>query len=90
MITVDGVIEIAREATILTLQLALPLLMFGLVTGVVVSILQAVTSIQEMTLTFVPKILAVILALVIFGPWMLQSIVSFASNLFISLPQYVR
>lgn len=90
MITVDGVIEIAREATILTLQLALPLLMFGLVTGVVVSILQAVTSIQEMTLTFVPKILAVILALVIFGPWMLQSIVSFTSNIFISLPQYVR
>lgn len=88
--TVDGVIEIARSATILTLQLALPLLMFGLVTGVVVSIVQAVTSIQEMTLTFVPKILAVILALTIFGPWMLQSLVNFSSKLFIDLPLYVR
>lgn len=88
--TVDGVIEIARAATILTLQLALPLLMFGLVTGVVVSILQAVTSIQEMTLTFVPKILAVILALIIFGPWMLQSLVTFTSKIFIDLPLYVR
>lgn len=88
--TVDAVIGIARSAAILTLELALPLLLFGLVAGVIVSILQAVTSIQEMTLTFVPKILAVILALVIFGPWMLQSLVAYASRLFISLPQYVR
>lgn len=88
--TVDAVIGIARSAAILTLELALPLLLFGLVAGVIVSILQAVTSIQEMTLTFVPKILAVILALVIFGPWMLQSLIAYASRLFISLPQYVR
>lgn len=88
--SVDNVIDIARGATIITLQLALPLLLFGLVVGVIVSILQAVTSIQEMTLTFVPKILAVILALVIFGPWMLQSIVAYTSRLFINLPFYVR
>lgn len=88
--TVDAVIGIARSAAILTLELALPLLLFGLVAGVIVSILQAVTSIQEMTLTFVPKILAVILALAIFGPWMLQNLIAYASRLFISLPQYVR
>lgn len=88
--SVDNVIDIARGATIITLQLALPLLLFGLVVGVIVSILQAVTSIQEMTLTFVPKILAVILALVIFGPWMLQNIVAYTSRLFINLPFYVR
>lgn len=88
--SVDNVIDIARGATIITLQLALPLLLFGLVVGVIVSILQAVTSVQEMTLTFVPKILAVILALVIFGPWMLQNIVAYTSRLFINLPFYVR
>lgn len=88
--TIETVIDIARSATVLTLQLSLPILVFGLVTGVVVSILQAVTSIQEMTLTFVPKILAVIIALIIFGPWMLQVLVSFTSNLLIDLPNYVR
>lgn len=88
--TTDGVLEIGRAAIVLTLQLALPLLLFGLVVGVVVSILQAVTSIQEMTLTFVPKILAVILALVIFGPWMLRALIDFSSRLFINLPMYVR
>lgn len=88
--TTDGVLEIGRAAIIVTLQLALPLLMFGLVTGVVVSILQAVTSIQEMTLTFVPKILAVILAMVIFGPWMLRTLIEFTNRIFVNLPMYVR
>jgi flagellar biosynthetic protein FliQ len=65
-----------------TLQLALPVLMFGLIAGVLVSIFQAVTSIQEFTLTFVPKLLAVILALVIFGPWMLATMVNFIVKMF--------
>ena len=67
-----------------------PLLGFGLVAGVLVAVFQAVTSIQEMTLTFVPKIVAVILALVLFGNWMLQNVLIFTTDLFMNLPNYVR
>jgi flagellar biosynthesis protein FliQ len=76
------VLNIARSCLMVTLQLALPILLFGLVAGVLVSIFQAVTSIQEFTLTFVPKLLAVILALMIFGPWMLSTMVGFTIQLF--------
>ncbi|HLK56410.1 MAG TPA: flagellar biosynthesis protein FliQ [Chthonomonadaceae bacterium] len=75
--TEKDVLEIARSALIITLQLALPILLCGLITGVLVSIFQAVTQIQEFTLTFVPKLLAVITALAIFGPWMMQTIIHF-------------
>jgi flagellar biosynthetic protein FliQ len=76
------VLNISRHCLLVTLQVALPILLFGLVAGVLVSIFQAVTSIQEFTLTFVPKLLAVILALAIFGPWMLSSLVSFTVYVF--------
>jgi flagellar biosynthesis protein FliQ len=82
--------EIAKSALLLTLKLALPVLVFSLVSGLAVSIFQAVTQIQEFTLTFIPKVLATILALAIFGPWMLHSLVDFASNLFINLPYYIK
>lgn len=80
--TDHDVIEAGRHCVLVTLQLALPVLMFGLIAGVLVSIFQAVTSIQEFTLTFVPKLLAVILALVIFGPWMLATMVNFIVKMF--------
>ena len=86
----DAVIDVSRQAMIVALQVSLPLLIMGLITGVLVSIFQAVTSIQEITLTFVPKILAVLLALVIFGPWMLRVLIEFTTGVFVSIPQWVR
>lgn len=84
--TERDVLEVGRQCLLVTLQLALPILLFGLVAGVLVSIFQAVTQIQEFTLTFVPKLLAVILALVIFGPWMLSTLVNFVVNMFTRMP----
>ena len=80
--TEADVLEVGRNAILAALKLSLPVLMFGLVTGVVVSLFQAVTQIQEFTLTFVPKLLAVILALAIFGPWMLSTMVGFMTYSF--------
>ena len=70
--------------------LAAPMLFAGLVVGLIVSIFQAATQINEMTMTFIPKILAVGLALLIFFPWMLQTMIYFIQNLFINIPNYIR
>ncbi|HUU46239.1 MAG TPA: flagellar biosynthetic protein FliQ, partial [Acidobacteriota bacterium] len=69
--TTELVLGLGREAVILTLMVASPMLILGLLVGVTISILQAVTQIQEMTLTFVPKIVAVALGFLIFFPWIL-------------------
>jgi flagellar biosynthetic protein FliQ len=82
--------EIAKSALLLTLKMSLPVLVFSLISGLVVSIFQAVTQIQEFTLTFIPKVLATMLALALFGPWMLHTIIDFTSNIFINLPQYIK
>ena len=78
------------EAMRITVMLAAPILLFGLVAGLLVSIFQAATQINEMTLVFIPKMIAVGIAIVIFFPWMLQIMIDFSQNLFASLPQYVR
>ena len=70
----------------LTLLVASPMLVLGLLVGVTISILQAVTQIQEMTLTFVPKIVAVAVGFLVFFPWILAKVVAFATRLFSSLP----
>jgi flagellar biosynthetic protein FliQ len=88
-VTQEFVIGIAQRAILVTLKLSAPILGFALLTGVLVSLFQAMTQIQELTLALVPKILAVILALVLFGPWMLRVIVEFTSELFTNLPHYV-
>ncbi len=87
--TEDVIAGIGQRAIFVALELAGPVLLFSLVTGLLVSVLQAVTQIQEMTLALVPKILAVVAALVLFGPWMLRILVDFARELFSSLPSYV-
>ena len=87
--TQELVIGIAQKAILVTLKLSAPILGFALVTGVLVSLFQAMTQIQELTLALVPKILAVILAIVLFGPWMLRVIVEFTTNLFTNIPHYV-
>lgn len=84
--TQEFVIGLARQAIELTLLLAMPMLGLGLVVGLAISIFQAVTQIQEMTLTFVPKIVAVAVGFLVFFPWILAKVVAFAGRLFSSLP----
>jgi flagellar biosynthetic protein FliQ len=79
------VVDIGRQALTTMLLVAAPMLGFGLLVGLVVSIFQAVTQINEMTLTFVPKILAVSVAILIFLPWMIRVMVSFTSRLIASI-----
>src|SRR5215470_14198539 len=88
--SVEAVIGIGRGALELTFALAGPVLAFGLIAGVLVSVFQAMTQINEMTLTFIPKIAATAAALLLFGPWMLTKLVGFTVTLFQSLPHYVR
>lgn len=80
------VVTIGREALTMVLLISSPLLISALVVGVTISIFQAVTSIQEMTLTFIPKIIAVALALLIFLPWMINMSVDFARHMFEMIP----
>lgn len=86
----DFVIHLAREAMTVALLLAGPPLLLGLLVGLAISILQATTQIQEQTLTFVPKIIAVFVSILIFGSWMLDTIVRFTENLYSSLPTLIR
>ncbi len=84
--TPQMVVAIGREALMVTLMISGPMLLFGLIVGLVISIFQAVTQIHEMTLTFVPKILAVALALLIFLPWMINIATDFARHMFDLIP----
>ncbi len=84
--TPQMVVAIGREALMLTVMISGPMLLFALVVGLLISIFQAVTQIQEMTLTFVPKILAVALALLIFLPWMINMATDFARHMFELIP----
>jgi flagellar biosynthesis protein FliQ len=81
------VLELGREATWVMMLVAGPLLVVGTVVGVVVALLQALTTIQEMTLTFVPKIVAMLLALVLFLPFMLTTLIEFTQRLFERIAQ---
>ncbi|MDJ0721309.1 MAG: flagellar biosynthesis protein FliQ [Desulfobacterales bacterium] len=78
------------EAIKTTIILAAPMLLAGLVTGLVISIFQAATSINEMTMTFIPKMLAVAVALLVAFPWMLQVLIDFLQNLLIGMPDMLR
>jgi len=82
----DTVIQIGSEAIKMVLMISLPMLGVALVVGISISLFQAVTQIQEMTLTFVPKIIAVFAAIIIAAPWMTEKMVSFTRNLFSMIP----
>ncbi|MBI3328367.1 MAG: flagellar biosynthesis protein FliQ [Nitrospinae bacterium] len=86
----DFVVGITREAMEMTLLLSAPVLGVGLVLGLLVSIFQAVTQLQEMTLTFIPKLLGVAFVLVILSPWMMEILVTYTTTLFENIPQYIR
>ncbi len=88
--TPESLVDVMRNALQLAAMLAGPALLFGLVAGVAVSVFQATTQINDMTLVFVPKALATILALVLFGSWMLQIYVSFTRDIITNLPAVVR
>jgi flagellar biosynthetic protein FliQ len=84
--TPQMVVSIGREALTVTLMVAGPMLLFGLIIGLIISVFQSVTQINEMTLTFVPKILAVALALLIFLPWMINMITDFTHHMYDLIP----
>ena len=88
--TPEFLVGFAQEAIRTTILVAMPILGLGLVVGLAVSIFQSVTSIQEMTLTFVPKILAVLLGLLFFLPWILDNMMRYAKNIIEQLPIYIR
>jgi flagellar biosynthesis protein FliQ len=85
----DVVITLATQAMSLAMKVALPLLGVGLVVGLVVSIIQAVTQVQEQTLSFIPKILAMAAVLVVGGPWMLNQLLSYTTELWTSIPNLI-
>ncbi|WP_371368997.1 Flagellar biosynthetic protein FliQ [Sporomusa rhizae] len=86
----DMAIQIGRDALAMVMLVSAPMLILGLIVGIMVSIFQATTQIQEQSLAFIPKIIAVFVAILVFGPWMLSLIVDYTRNLFMSLPNMIR
>lgn len=86
----DLAIEIGRNALMMVMLISAPMLLLGMFVGIFMSIIQAATSIQEQTLAFIPKIIAVFVAIVIFGPWMLSMLIAFTRDIFMQLPEMVR
>ncbi|MGV8146361.1 MAG: flagellar biosynthesis protein FliQ [Alkaliphilus sp.] len=84
------VIELGQQAMYTILLLSAPMLGIGLLVGLAVSIFQATTQIQEATLAFIPKIVAILAAIVLFGPWMLSVIIDFTTNLFVNINNFVQ
>jgi len=87
--TTDTVIDLTMTAVELGMKIALPLLLVGLAVGLVISVFQAITQIQEQTLTFIPKILATVAVLVIGGPWMLDQLLTYTQELWMSIPDLI-
>jgi len=83
-------INIGQQAIYTALMIAAPMLLIGLVVGILISIFQAATQINEQTLVFIPKILAIVIALVLFGPWMLSTMVEFTTQLFANINVMVK
>jgi len=85
----DKVVSLIVDMMGVTMKIALPMLMVALVVGLLISILQAVTQIQEQTLSFIPKILGLVAVVAIAGPWMLGTIVTWTTELWQQIPNYV-
>ncbi len=88
--TQELVMSLGNSTVFVAFKLVLPVLLVSMIVGLLISIFQAVTQIQEMTLTFVPKILVTILTLIVAGPWMLSVLLDFTISLFTAIPTYVR
>lgn len=83
-------ITLAQNAIIIAMLLAAPLLLVGMAVGLIISLFQAITQIQEMTLTFVPKIFAVMLTMLFISSWMVTKLVDYTHNLITNLPLFIR
>lgn len=83
------ILDIGNDALYLIMYLSAPLLLSALIVGLIISVLQAATQIQEQTLSFIPKLIAMVAALVLMGPWMVQLWVSYTQNLFMSIPELI-
>lgn len=88
--TPEMVIAFARQSIEIALLISLPMLGVGLAVGVVVSIIQAATQIQEVTLSFIPKIVSIFLALLISFPWIMDKMITYTRDVFLNIPTYVR
>jgi flagellar biosynthetic protein FliQ len=88
--TQDFIIGFGRQAIELSLMMALPMLGVGLGIGVVVSIIQAATQIQDVTLTFIPKLVCMFVALLLAMPWLMERMITFTREVFINIPTYIR
>ena len=86
----DLVVGIMQQSLTMVLLLSAPMLLIGLIVGLIVSVFQATTQIQEATLAFAPKIVAVMLSMVVFGPWMISSMVNFTQNLFENIDKFIK
>lgn len=84
------VIDIAQSALKVVLYVSAPMLGLSLIVGLAISIFQATTQIQEQTLTFIPKILAVIAGIAMFGSWMLRVLMEYTQNLYMNMNQYIK
>ncbi|MDA3878395.1 MAG: flagellar biosynthesis protein FliQ [Halothiobacillus sp.] len=85
----DTVLDITRQALVVILLLTMPILLTALVVGLLVGMFQAATQINEMTLSFIPKLFAVVAAILIAGPWMLHTLVDFTTDLFHRIPSLI-
>lgn len=83
-------LELVGRAFYLSLMMLLPLLGLSMLVGVIISIFQAATQIQEMTLTFIPKLFVTLLMIVLTGPWIMRSLVNFTLEIFRNLPEFIR
>lgn len=90
MMTADTVIHIGQQALEVTILVSAPLLLAALATGLLVSIFQAATSINEMTLSFIPKLLVMFVVMILAGPWMLGTMTDYMTRLFASIPEIIR
>jgi flagellar biosynthetic protein FliQ len=86
----SNIIYIAQEALKIIIYVSAPVLIISMVVGLVISIFQATTQIQEQTLTFVPKILSIMAAIAIFGSWMLRVLIEYMQGIFINMNQYIK
>jgi len=86
-VSIGFAINLVRSGVLQALMMAAPLLLVGMLVGLIISVFQATTSIQEQTLTFVPKIAAILGALILFGPWIIASMVQFTLRLFGRIPE---
>ena len=88
--TVEAISDMMKQALFVVLKTALPVLLVSLIIGLIVSIFQTVTSIQEQTLTFVPKIVGIFVALMILGNWMMENMSQYTVELWSSFGQYIH